>query len=80
LVGALDLGCEDLHICADANGDSLVNVDDVDFLLNFYFFGGNTPFPYFASDMNCDGSVDIADITYLAAYTNGTGAPPCCQQ
>jgi len=66
-------------ICADANGDSLVNVDDVDFLVDFYFYGGATPFLYFASDMNCDGSVDIADITYLAAYLNGTGAPPCCQ-
>ena len=67
-------------ICADANGDSLVNFDDVDFLIDFYFFGGNTPCPYLANDLNCDGSVNIADITYLAAYINGTGAPPCCQQ
>ncbi len=66
-------------ICADANGDSLINFEDVDFLMNFYFYGGGTPFPYLASDLNCDGSVDIADITYLAAYINGTGAPPCCQ-
>ena len=65
-------------ICADANGDSLVNFDDVNFLMNFYFFGGSTPCPYLANDLNCDGSVDIADITYLAAYINGTGAPPCC--
>ena len=78
LVGALGEGC--LHICADANGDSLVNFDDVDFLLNFYFYGGATPFPYIASDLNCDGSVNIADITYLAAYINGTGAAPCCAQ
>ena len=67
-------------LCGDANGDSLVNVDDVDFLMNFYFYAGATPFPYLASDLNCDGSVNIADITYLAAYINGTGAPPCCQQ
>ena len=65
-------------VCADANGDSLVNFDDVNFLMNFYFFGGSTPCPYLANDLNCDGSVDIADITYLAAYINGTGAPPCC--
>jgi len=64
--------------CADANGDLLVNVDDVDFLIDFYFYGGATPFPYSLSDLNCDGSVNIADITYLAAYINGTGAPPCC--
>ena len=66
--------------CADANGDLLVNVDDVDFLIDFYFYGGATPFPYLLSDMNCDGSVNIADITYLAAYINGTGAPPCCAE
>ncbi len=76
LIGALDVGCG--LICADANGDSMVNVDDVDFLIDFYFYGGATPFPYFASDLNCDGSVNIADITYLAAYINGTGAAPCC--
>ena len=64
--------------CGDPNGDSLVNFDDVDFLINFYFYGGATPFPYLASDLNCDGSVNIADITYLAAYINGTGAAPCC--
>ncbi|MCH8027473.1 MAG: right-handed parallel beta-helix repeat-containing protein, partial [candidate division Zixibacteria bacterium] len=80
LIGALGVGCGDEYLCADANGDSLINVDDVDFLMNFYFYGGATPFPYLASDLNCDGSVNIADITYLAAYINGTGAPPCCQQ
>ena len=66
--------------CADANGDELVNVDDVNFLIDFYFYGGATPIPYIASDLNCDGSVNIADITYLAAYINGTGAPPCCAE
>ncbi len=74
LVGSLGIGCS----CADANGDSLVNFDDVEFLMNFYFYGGTTPFPYLESDINCDGSVNIADITYLAAYINGTGAAPCC--
>ena len=67
-------------LCADANGDSLINFDDVDFLMNFYFYSGGTPLPYIASDVNCDGSVNIADITYLAAYINGTGAPPCCAE
>ena len=66
--------------CGDPNGDGLVNVDDVDFLIDFYFYGGATPFPYIASDLNCDGSVNIADITYLAAYINGNGAAPCCAQ
>jgi len=75
-VGSLGIGC----LCADTNGDSIINFDDVEILLNFYFYGGVTPFPYIASDPNCDGSVNIADITYLAAYVNGTGAAPCCAQ
>ena len=66
--------------CGDPNVDGLINVDDVDFLIDFYFYGGATPLPYLASDLNCDGSVNIADITYLAAYINGTGAPPCCAE
>ena len=67
-------------LCADPNGDELVNVDDVDFLIDYYFYSGTTPVSLVASDLNCDGSVDIADITYLAAYINGTGAPPCCAE
>ena len=67
-------------LCADPNGDELVNFDDVDFLIDYYFYSGTSPVSLVESDLNCDGSVDIADITYLAAYINGTGAPPCCAE
>lgn len=67
-------------LCADPNGDFLVNVDDVAYLIDYYFYSGNSPVSLIASDLNCDGSVNIADITYLAAYLNGTGAPPCCAE
>ena len=67
-------------VCADPNGDELVNFDDVDFLIDYYFYSGTSPVSLVASDLNCDGSVNIADITYLAAYINGIGAAPCCQQ
>ena len=66
-------------LCADPNGDELVNFDDVDFLIDYYFYSGTSPVSLVESDLNCDGSVNIADITYLAAFINGTGAPPCCQ-
>jgi len=78
LVGALDVGCEAEYVCGDANGDSLVNQDDVAFLLAFYFECSTAPFPCWVSDLNCDGSVDIADIVYLAQFLNGTGPEPCC--
>jgi len=67
-------------LCADANGDFLVNVDDVAYLIDYYFYSGTSPVSLVASDINCDGSVNIADITYLAAYLNGTGAAPCCAE
>jgi len=78
LIGALDLGCTGPYICGDANGDSVVTMDDVAFLQAFYFDCGPCPYPCPASDLNCDGSVDIADIVYLAQFLNGTGPEPCC--
>jgi hypothetical protein len=65
-------------ICGDANGDSLVTMDDVVFLQAYYFECSTAPFPWLTSDLNCDGSVDIADIVYLAQFLNGTGPEPCC--
>ena len=67
-------------LCADPNGDELVNVGDVAYLIDYYFYSGTSPVSLVESDLNCDGSVNIADITYLAAYINGTGAAPCCAE
>jgi len=78
LIGSLDLGCTGPYICGDANGDSLVTMDDVAFLQAFYFDCSSCPDPLGVADLNCDGSVDLADIIYLAAYLNGTGPEPCC--
>ena len=68
--------------CGDANGDLVVDLDDVAFLQAYYFEGAIFPNLLLLSvnDLNCDGGIDIADITYLAAYINGTGAPPCCAE
>jgi len=78
LIGALDVGCNHGFVCGDANGDSVVTMDDVLFLQAFYFDCGPCPYPCLASDVNCDGSVDIADIVYLAQFLNSTGPEPCC--
>ena len=78
LIGSLDLGCTGPYICGDANGDSVVTMDDVAFLQAFYFDCSSCPDPLVVADLNCDGSVDIADIVYLAQFLNGTGPEPCC--
>jgi hypothetical protein len=68
--------------CADVNGDFLVNFEDVAFLKLYYFECKSVPVPLLSSitDLNCDGSIDVGDISHLAQYVNGTGPPPCCEQ
>jgi len=66
------------HICADANGDSLITFDDLDFLLTYYFAFGPAPDPIAVADLNCSGGVDIADIVMLAQFLNGEEPPICC--
>jgi hypothetical protein len=78
LIGALDAGCSGGYVCGDANGDYLVSLADAVFLLAYYFECSTPPFPYPASDLNCDGSIDLVDIIYLTRYLNGTGPEPCC--
>jgi hypothetical protein len=71
------------HICGDANGsggDPAVDIDDVVFLINYVFAGGDAPCPLIAGDANCSGGdvpIDIDDIVYLINYIFGGGPAPC---
>jgi len=62
----------------DANGDGIINIADVVFLVNYLFTGGPAPEPMEAGDANCDGTVDIADAVYLVNYLFAGGPPPSC--
>jgi len=63
----------------DANADSLINIADVIYLINYLFLSGLPPVPCLeAGDANCDGIVDIADAVYLLNYLFLDGAPPDC--
>ncbi len=65
-------------IYGDANGDSLIDVSDVIFLINYLFLSGTAPYPLDAGDCDCSGVVDIADVVYLMNYLFIEGPVPDC--
>ena len=68
--------------CADANGDSKVNVSDVVYLINYLFVPGSPPprEPTEKADANNDGKVNASDAVYLINYLFVANSPPpeCC--
>jgi len=58
----------------DANGDDVVNVDDVFYLINYLYSNG--PAPTGKGDANGDKKVDVADVFYLVNYLYGGGPAP----
>lgn len=64
-------------MCGDANGDDIVNIADVVYLIDYVFSGGPPPPELEAADVNCDFVVNIADIVYLIDYIFGGGPAPC---
>lgn len=62
----------------DANGDQLIDVGDVVFLVNYLYKGDVPPAPWEAGDANCNGEVDLGDVVYLINYLYKGGDPPPC--
>jgi hypothetical protein len=58
----------------DVNGDGLVNVLDVFYLINYLFAGGPTPIGY--ADVDGDGIVDVLDVFHLINYVFAGGPAP----
>ena len=67
---------EPTFIRGDANGDGVIDLGDVVFLLNYLFKFGDPPCPLQAGDANCDGAVDLGDVVYLINYLYKGGPPP----
>ena len=67
----------------NANGDGVINILDVTYLINYLYKGGPAPIPYAicSGDANCDCIVNILDVTYLINFLYKGGSPPCtCEQ
>jgi hypothetical protein len=71
----------ELPLCGNANGDNVVDVDDVVYLINYQFAGGPAPVPVTCGgDANGDGKVNASDVVYLINYLFIGGPAPqgCC--
>lgn len=60
----------------DPNGDGVLNVSDIFYLVNYISLGG--PSPVGDGDINGDGVVNEDDVDYLVAYLFTSGPPPPC--
>ncbi|MDX9859111.1 MAG: GEVED domain-containing protein [candidate division Zixibacteria bacterium] len=68
----------DSYVCGDANGDGVLDMNDVLYLIGYMFQYGPAPVPYFAGDCTGDDIVNINDVVYLAGYLFHGGNPPVC--
>jgi hypothetical protein len=61
----------------DANGDWMVDVGDVVYLINYLYKSGSVPDPLVSGDATCNGYVDVGDVVYLINYLFKGGPEPC---
>ncbi|MCK4224647.1 MAG: dockerin type I repeat-containing protein [candidate division Zixibacteria bacterium] len=76
-LGAFGVGCQG-YVYGDANGDGVIDLGDVVYLINYLYRDGDPPNPIEAGDANCDGTVDLGDAVYLLNYLFRGGPPPSC--
>lgn len=60
----------------DANNDSLVNMGDIVFLINYLYKDGPEPCVMEAADPNADCQVDLGDVVYLINFVFREGPAP----
>ena len=65
------------YMHGDANGDQVIDLGDVVYLINYLYKDGPAPEPLEAGDANCDEVVDLGDVVYLINYLYRDGPPPC---
>ena len=61
----------------DNDGNGVVNITDIVYVINFLFAGGPLPVPQQAGDVNCDSKFNIADAVYLINFMFVSGPEPC---
>ena len=67
-----------IYTFGDANGDGIIDISDVVYLIEYIFQGGPAPVPVFwAGDVDCSRDIDISDCVYLIDYIFAGGPPPC---
>jgi hypothetical protein len=62
----------------DADGSGGVDIDDVVYMINYIFGGGDEPAcGGLSGDVDCSDNIDIDDVVYLIEYIFGGGPAPC---
>jgi len=62
----------------DANGDQVINISDVMYMINYLFRHGPPPITFETGDANCDNDHGILDVVYLINYLYKNGPVPQC--
>ena len=60
----------------NADGEGGINVADLTYLVDFLFFGGDTPPCPEEGNVDAGGGINVADLTYLVDYLFFYGLPP----
>ncbi|MCK5127001.1 MAG: S8 family serine peptidase [candidate division Zixibacteria bacterium] len=68
----------DIILCGDADGNGVVNMGDVQYIVRYVFKSGSQPSSMSAADVNCDFHVNEADATFLLNFLLKGGPQPCC--
>jgi hypothetical protein len=76
LVLGLTSGKPVAQMAGDANGDSVVDVADVVYEINYLFIDGPYPLCLDCADANGDCRIDICDVVYLLNYLFKEGVAP----
>jgi hypothetical protein len=64
----------------NADGEGGINVADLTYLVDYIFFGGDTPPCPEEGNADAEGAINVADLTYLVDYIFFSGpAPPLCE-
>jgi hypothetical protein len=74
LNGRCDIGAFELGPSGDVNGDGIVDVQDVFYLINFLFAGG--PPPLGRANVNGDSTIGVNDVFYLINFLFAGGPAP----
>ena len=62
--------------CGDCNGDGVIDLGDVLYLISYLYKGGPAPDPLEAGDADNNGVVDLGDVLYLISYLYKGGPAP----
>lgn len=68
----------EVRAVGDTNGDGLIDVADIVFLVDYLYRNGEPPDPVEIGDVNCNDVVNVGDLVYLFSYLYRGGPAPDC--